>query len=132
VIFSPYLNTKRVKLFLSIKGVRDALSRGVRMVVVTRPARGGRGGVSNPKEHGDAIRLLRDAGVKVVEVDALHFKAVIIDNEVIYLGSINPLSVVTYKEIPADYMIWFESEALVDEIVENAIGREAYENWLAS
>jgi len=90
--------------------------------------------VSDAKEHKECIDVLRSSGVKVVTVKEprLHSKAVIIDNEVIYLGSINPLSVATYKEIPADYMIWFESEALVDEIVENAIGREAYEDWLAS
>ncbi len=54
-----------------------------------------------------------------------------IDNEIIYLGSINPLSVLTVREIPADYMIRFESEALVDEIIENAIGRKTYEQWLS-
>lgn len=86
VIFSPFLKLDRVKLFLSIKSVKDALNRGVKFVVVTRPAKRGKGGVSDPEEHGKATKLLRETGVKVVEIDALHFKAVIIDEEIIYLG----------------------------------------------
>jgi hypothetical protein len=90
--------------------------------------------VSNVKEHKNCIDILQKTGVKVVPVKepTLHFKAAIIDNEIIYLGSINPLSILTYREIPADYMIRFESEALVDEIIENAIGRDVYEQWLSS
>ena len=130
VIFSPFLKIDRVKLFLSLKDVQDALKRGVRMVVITRPARGGRGGVGDPREHGEAAELLRDAGVKVVEVDALHFKAVIIDDEIIYLGSINPLSITPREYYPPDYMVRFASEALVDEIVENVLSRDKYEEML--
>jgi len=130
VIFSPYLNTERVKLFLSIRSVKDALAKGVRIVVVTRPARGGRGGVSNPKEHGDAINLLKEAGIKIVEVDALHFKAVIVDDEILYLGSINPLSILPREYYPPDYMVRFVSEALVDEIIEKVLTREEYEKLL--
>ena len=89
--------------------------------------------VSDVKEHEKCIEALEKADIKVVTVKepTLHFKAVIIDNEIIYLGSINPLSILTYREIPADYMIRFESEALVDEIIENAIGREIYGQWLS-
>jgi len=38
--------------------------------------------------------------------------------------------VITVREIPSDYMLRFESEALVDENVENAIGRDVYESRL--
>ena len=130
VIFSPYLNTERVKLFLSIKSIIDALARGVKIVIVTRPARGGKGGVSNPKEHGKAINLLEKAGIKVVEVDALHFKAIIIDDETLYLGSINTLSMLPKEYYPPDYMVRFVSEALVDEIIEKVLTREEYEKLL--
>lgn len=130
VIFSPFLKPDRVRLFLSIKDVEEALKRGVRIVVVTRPARGGKGGVSNPREHGEAAETLRKAGIKVVEVDALHFKAVIVDEEIIYLGSINPLSITPKEYYPPDYMVRFASEALVDEIVENVLSRDRYEEML--
>lgn len=130
VIFSPYLNTRRVNLFLSIKAVKEALNRGVKIIVATRPARSGRGGVSDPREHSEAIKTLRDAGVKVVEVEALHFKAVIIDDEILYLGSINPLSILPVEYYPPDYMVRFVSEALVDEIIEKVLTREEYEKLL--
>ena len=130
VIFSPFLRQDRVRLFLSLKDVKDALRRGVRIVVVTRPARGGRGGVGNPREHSEAAETLRKAGIKVVEVEALHFKAVIIDDETIYLGSINPLSITPIEYYPPDYMVRFASEALVDEIVENVLSRDKYEEML--
>jgi len=75
--------------------------------------------------------MLKGADIKVVTESKLHFKAVIIDNEVLYLGSINPLGIIVIKYVPPDYMVRFESEALVDEIIENAIGKELYENGLA-
>ena len=130
VIFSPYLNIERVKLFLSIRSVKDALNRNIRIVVVTRPAKGGKGGVSKPKEHEDAINILKKAGIKIVEINALHFKAVIIDNEILYLGSINPLSILPREYYPPDYMVRFVSEALVDEIIENVLTRKEYEKIL--
>jgi len=65
----------------------------------------------------------------VFEQPKLHFKSVIIDDSIIYLGSINPLSIMTVSYVPPDYMVRFESEALVDEIIENVIGKEKYESW---
>ncbi len=131
VIISPFLNMLRVQKFISAKEVKEALGRGVDIIVVTRHPEPKK--VSDVKEHKNCIDTLQKAGIKVVPVKepTLHFKAVIIDNKIIYLDSINPLSILTYREIPADYMIRFESEALVDEIIENAIGRKIYEQWLS-
>ncbi len=131
IIISPFLHTDKVQKFISTKEIKDALKRGVSVIVVTRPPE--KDQVSSVYWHEKCIELLKDNHIKVVTVKEprLHFKAVIIDNEIIYLGSINTLSVLTVKEIPADYMIRFESEALVDEIIENAIGREVYEQWLS-
>jgi phosphatidylserine/phosphatidylglycerophosphate/cardiolipin synthase-like enzyme len=126
IIFSPFLNLTRVKLFLSTpKGIVDALKRGVRVVVVTRPAV--KKWVGDPDEHRECIKALMEAGIKVMEIEALHFKAVIIDDEIIYLGSINILSLLPIEYYPPDYMVRFESEALTDEIIENVIGRKKYE-----
>ena len=98
------------------------------IVVVTRPPDPKE--VEKADEHEKCIKMLKDAGVKVAVEPKLHFKAAIIDNEIIYLGSINPLSIITIKYVPPDYMVRFESEALVDEIVENAIGKDIYEKWI--
>ncbi len=130
VIISPFLNKLRVEKFIRTKEVKDALGKGIRIIVVTRPPEPRE--VSNISDHEECIKMLENSGIKVVVVKEprLHFKAVIIDNRIIYLGSINPLSILTIKEIPADYMIRFESEALVDEILENAIGKDTYEKWI--
>ena len=45
-----------------------------------------------------------------------------------YIGSINPLLIVTVRYIPADYMLRFVSEALVDEILERSV--PDYQEWL--
>jgi hypothetical protein len=95
-------------------------------VVVTRPACIPE--VEDPEEHALCIKILRDRGIKVIEKDKFHFKAVIIDDSIIYVGSINPLQIITVKYIPADYMLRFVSEALVDEITERFIPE--YQDWL--
>lgn len=128
LIFSPFLRLQKVQLFLSMKQLRDAIKRGVRVVIVTRPA--SKGEVDKPSEHEKAIKLLKEGGVKVIEQERLHFKAIIIDEEIIYIGSINPLSMTIVKYYPPDYMIRFVSQALIDEIIENAIGREIYKELL--
>ena len=128
VIISPFLSKLKVEGFINSREVEEALGKDVRIVVVTR--------LPNPKEveekdeHEKCIEKLEKKGIKVATEPKLHFKAAIIDHEIIYLGSINPLSTITIKYVPPDYMVRFESEALVDEIVENAIGREIYEKWL--
>jgi len=124
VIFSPFLSISRVKLFLSMKTLIDALKRGIKIVVVTRPAV--KRWVSDPEEQRECIKLLSKSGIRVIEIDALHFKAIIIDDEIIYLGSINVLSIVPLEYYPPDYMVKFESEVLVEEIIENVLGREKY------
>ena len=129
VIISPFLSRLKVEGFTNAREVKEALSRGVRIVVVTRPPDPKE--VEKADEHEKYIKILEEAGIRVAVESRLHFKAAIIDNEIIYLGSINPLSVLTIKYVPPDYMVRFESEALVDEIVENAIGKDIYEKWIA-
>ncbi|HID40773.1 MAG TPA: hypothetical protein EYP33_01305 [Pyrodictium sp.] len=124
LIVSPFLKLNRVKQFLSIGAVKNALKRGVKITVITRPASGGYGGVGDPKEHRDAMETLQKNGVEVFEKEKLHFKAVIIDDGIIYLGSINILSIMPIEFYPPDYMIRFESEGLVDEIMENILYSE--------
>ena len=130
VVISPFLNKTKVECFINSREVKEALERGVNVIVVTRPAAENQ--VGNIDEHKECIEILRENGVRVFEQEKLHFKSVMIDDTIIYLGSINPLSVITVKYVPPDYMVRFESEALVDEIIENALGRETYERWLSS
>jgi len=126
LIISPFLNRSTVEKFVSFKEIHDVLRKGKKVVVVTRPPDPRE--VENPKEHEGCIKVLRDNGIKVVEKPRFHFKAVVIDDSIIYVGSINPLSIVTVRYVPADYMLRFVSEALVDEIFERFAPE--YQEWL--
>ena len=126
LIISPFLNRVAVEKFCNLKEVNDSLKKGKKIVVVTRPADPKE--VDDPEEHKLCIDMLKKCGVKVIERPRFHFKAVIIDDSIIYIGSINPLQIITVRYIPADYMLIFVSEALVDEIIERFIPE--YQEWL--
>ncbi len=119
LIFSPYLTYTRVKNFLSWREVKQSIEKGVRFIVAVRPA-----DQVKDQNHVKCIEKLKEAGMEVIEVRRLHFKSVIIDGEVVYIGSINPLSVVDVELIPPDYMLRFHSEALVNEIMESIFQEE--------
>jgi len=122
VIISPFLKKSRVEKFLNLPETKDALERGVKISVLTKPSKE----VKNKDEHQLCIRLLRgkDNKIEVEEIEKLHFKGIFIDHSIVYIGSINPLSVVTVSSIPEDYMLRFESEALVDELADELKGVE--------
>ena len=63
--------------------------------------------------------------------ERLHFKAVIIDDEILYVGSINPLSVMMVTYLPEDYMLRFVSEALTAEVIDKAVGKDDFERYTA-
>jgi len=126
LVVSPFLNKFAVEKFCNLREVGEALKRGKRIVVVTRPSDPKE--VEDPREHRECIEALKRIGVKVVEMSRFHFKAVIIDDSIIYVGSINPLYIVTLRYVPADYMMRFVSEALVDEVLEKFM--PGYQEWL--
>ena len=132
VIISPFLRKETVAKFLNFKEVRDVLQSEKKVVVVVRPAEDDQVGSKNVKEQSECIKMLREGKVKVVEKPQFHFKAAIIDDSIIYIGSINPLSIITIYYVPADFMLRFVSEALVDEVVEKFVTKEEYASWLSS
>jgi hypothetical protein len=124
LIISPFLKKDTVYNFCNFRETRNALKGGKKIIVVTRlPSE-----VNNPKDHESCIKILEDRGIKVVKQPKFHFKAVIIDDLIIYIGSINPLFIVTGEDYYADYMIRFVSEVLVDEILRTFA--PDYEKWL--
>jgi len=101
------------------------LKRGVKITVLTKPSNE----VKNENEHRLCIEELRKEknrgkNIEVQEIERLHFKAIFIDHSIAYIGSINPLSVITTSGVPEDYMLRFESEALVDELANQLKGLE--------
>lgn len=96
IIESPYLTERRVMQFARI--FRKLSSKGVKVRVNTR----------NPRHHDKlleiqawkSIRILRDNGVKVYFFnDMRHRKLAIIDNVILWEGSLNILSQALSKEI---------------------------------
>jgi len=97
------------------------LERGVKITVLTKPQKE----VKNKDEHQSCVEELRGKeNVEVREIERLHFKAIFIDHSIAYIGSVNPLSVITISGVPEDYMLRFESEALVDELANQLKGLE--------
>jgi len=117
-----------VKKFLSYKEVETKADELI-FSVVTKPAKSFFKD-EDKEAHKECIELLEENKINVFEKERLHFKAVIIDDEILYVGSINSLSIVLEEYLPEDYMLRFSSEALVDEIIENAVGREDFENYI--
>ena len=120
VIISPFLRESRVEKFLNLPETKEALKRGVKISVLTKPSEE----VKNKDEHRACIESLREKKIEVQEIDKLHFKAIFIDHSIAYIGSVNPLSVITVSGVPEDYMLRFESEALVDELANELKGLE--------
>jgi len=72
------------------------------------------------------VRVCINGGNRTASIR--HAKAVVIDDSIIYVGSINLLHIVTLRYVPADYMMRFVSEALVDEVLEKFM--PGYQEWL--
>lgn len=96
IIESPYITTRRAKEFSVL--CSKLVDRGVRIAVYTR----------NPHHHDgvliresmQGIKVLKDVGVKVVECsDMRHRKLAIIDDSVLWEGSLNMLSQNGSREI---------------------------------
>ena len=88
VLFSPYLTARGVGRWVDY--FRAAVQRGVSVRIVTRPA-AEFGGASN-EESAEAIAGLRALGVVVDLRARMHEKIALIDDRVIWGGSLNVLS----------------------------------------
>lgn len=88
VVFSGFVTVKAVERLLPILLAKRA--QGVRIRCVTRPP--ANNGSMGHDQGGAALRLLKDAGVAVDTRWGLHEKAVVVDEEVVWFGSLNVLS----------------------------------------
>jgi len=120
LVVSPFLRKNAVNRFINdIKGRIGEIE----VIVLTKPAK-------EIRDHEECIRILKEHGIKVVEKEKLHFKAAVIDDDILYIGSINLLSIVLDKYIPEDYMLRFISEALTAEVIDKAIGWKVVDEQL--
>lgn len=84
IIFSPFIRLQRTKEITPI--LLEKLKRGVNIVVVASQSNSGN------EIDNSALKLLKDAGIKVQTSLGLHEKLIFIDKKIVYAGSLNALS----------------------------------------
>ena len=91
IIFSGFFTPSRVDEVLTV--LRKPIEDGVRVkFVLPTNQTNGSFGKSDPSKSFDLVRLIRDRGVVVEQRNKLHQKAVLIDDDLAWYGSLNPLS----------------------------------------
>jgi phosphatidylserine/phosphatidylglycerophosphate/cardiolipin synthase-like enzyme len=88
MILSPYITKKRTTFIL--QNLKQALANNVKVCVVTRPSGDFPG--KNLSSWNDTIELMKMAGVVIVFKSNIHQKFSIIDQRIVWYGSINLLS----------------------------------------
>lgn len=84
IIFSPFLSPERVKQLVPVFSERQ--KAGVHITAFTSVP------THNDPRYSEADNLLRKAGVEVRTMSGMHEKLVIIDDAIVYAGSLNVLS----------------------------------------
>lgn len=111
LIVSPYVTRKRSLQML--QNLEPALARKVRVIVVTRPA------IDFKVRDIDALQstldLLENAGISVVYKSNIHQKFAVIDQRVVWYGSINLLSYGSAEES----MMRLESTNIAVELIKS-------------
>ena len=85
LIVSPYLRKKRIDTIL--EWLKEALKKGVSVTVITRPPES----YKEPERIKECIEHLQSF-VTVVQKSNIHQKFILIDNRLVWYGSINLLS----------------------------------------
>ena len=112
VIFSPFVSKKRVETLLV--DFQEICQKGIPIYVITRK-----------KNSAEVVDDLRQIGVNVIfasndfglgeSFDKFHFKVALVDNSVVYYGSLNILAQFESSES----MIAFRSKKTVSQLVRN-------------
>lgn len=88
IIYSPFMTENRISLLLP--AFRAAISQGKRIVVITRPlSERGKTEISHYKQ---CEASLRNIGISILHKKSMHEKVILVDDEIIWTGSLNALS----------------------------------------
>jgi len=83
LIYCPFINSVDVTRFINMTELKEALNRGVKINIITRP----------PKEKAlKPLDKLRDSSISVYLREGFHEKVITIDNKIAYVGSANILA----------------------------------------
>jgi len=107
LIVSPFLRKKRVEIIL--EWLKEVLKMGVSITVMTRPAES----YKEPERIKECIEYLQSV-ITVVQKDNIHQKYILIDNRLVWYGSINLLSYGSSEES----IMRLESRELAGELEE--------------
>jgi len=111
VIFSGFITASRAASYGEI--FRKLIQRGVKVRCVVRPSEANG---SIPKESAEqAIFALRAIGCVVDLRSTIHEKAVVIDEEIVWIGSLNPLS---HTAETSELMLRFKGQEAAAQIAE--------------
>ena len=94
VIFSPFITQDRLGMLES--GLKAAVERGVKVYVVTK-AHGERG--RDLTQYRFLERTLMDWGISLIHKLRMHEKLVFVDDSILWVGSLNPLSYSDTQEV---------------------------------
>jgi len=104
IIFSPFLTPRRTAKILPL--LSERLQAGVKVIVITKPV-----DESNTTAE-EAEPLLKDTRIELRNLSGMHEKLVLIDEEIVYIGSLNVLSHANSTEI----MLRVKSPGFVKEV----------------
>jgi len=109
VIFSGFITTKRVASYGEI--FRARISEGIKIRCVTRPPEDN--GSMSQEFSKDALDSLEHIGCAVDTRKNLHEKIIVVDDEIVWTGSLNPLS---HTSASTEIMMRIESKELSKQI----------------
>ncbi len=88
IIFSPFMTENRVSIILP--ALYEAVSQGKRIVVITRPLP--KPGAKDYTQHLKCENGLKNIGVSILHKKEMHEKVILIDDNIVWTGSLNVLS----------------------------------------
>jgi len=109
IFISGYISTGRLEKLLP--HFNYILSKGVNIKIITKPPREQ---MSREKELEEIYCYLRNLGIKIFQHYGTHEKIVIIDNHILYAGSLNVLS---FNNSSKEMMIRTDSEIKVKKVL---------------
>lgn len=88
IIMSPFVTRERLQTYIDL--LRAKVEQGIKLEVVTRPPH--QQGTLDKNNVEKMLNYLEQVGVKVKCESSMHQKVIVIDGQVVWFGSLNPLS----------------------------------------